>query len=51
MGNDGHCNTALFITCCLVSKDMVLLDKIWIISSNLAVGIGDDSWSTLAPPP
>ena len=51
MGMDGHCDPALFITHCLVSKDMVLLEKVWIISSNLAVGIGDDNGSTLAPTP
>ena len=33
---DGHCETALFKICCLVSIDTVLLVKVLTICSNLS---------------
>ena len=47
---DRHCETALFNTCCLVSFDTALLDKVFNIDSNLSSGIVNEDGSNLAPP-
>ena len=47
---DGHCETALLRTHCLVSKDTTWFVNVLRISSNLAAGMEDDSGSTLTPP-
>ena len=51
IGIAGHCETALCITFCFVSEDMALLDNVWIMSSNLSMGIDVANGSTLAPSP
>ena len=46
----GHCETALFRMCCLVSLDTVLLVKVLTIHSNLSSNFVSEGRSNLAPP-
>ena len=47
---DGHCETALFKICCLVSDDTALLVKVLTICSNLSSNLVIEGGSNLAPP-
>ena len=51
IGTAGHCKTALCTMRCLVSKETTLLNKVWVMSSNLDIGITDNNGSTLVPSP
>ena len=47
---EGHCETALFKMCCLVSLDMALLVRVLTICLNLSSNLVKEGGSTLAPP-
>ena len=47
---DRHCETALLSTCCLVSLDTELLDKVFSIDSNSSLHGIDKGGSTSASP-
>ena len=47
---DGHCETALFKICCLVSLDMAQLFRVLTICLNLSSNLVKEGGSNLAPP-